>query len=138
MFTKPIAARLKEIWPEYKIYTEEVRQYLQSPCFVILPLQTTHEAKLDAAREFVCSYAVYFYSDETKYLQETLNQMGQDLYFVLDEIPYQNLIYRGDGMQHKIVDHALLFEVSYVYRGRTIEEFALMETMQYSLTIGDE
>jgi len=64
--------------------------------------------------------------------------MGQDLYFVLDEIPYQNLIYRGDGMQHKIVDHALLFEVSYVYRGRTIEELALMETMQYSLTIGDE
>lgn len=138
MFTKAVAARLKEIWPEYKIYTEEVRQYLQSPCFVILPLHTTHEAKLDTVREFVYSYAVYFYSDETKYLQETLNQMGQDLYFVLDEIRYQNLIYRGDGMQHKIVDHALLFQVDYMYRGRTVEEIALMETMHYTLVTGDE
>lgn len=138
MFTKSIAVRLKEIWPGYKIYTEEVKQYLQPPCFVILPLRTMHEAKLGTIREYACSYVIYFYSDETKHLQETLNQMGQDLYFVLDEIHYQNLIYRGDGMQHEIIDHALLFQVDYVYRGRTIEAVTLMESIQYSLMTGDE
>lgn len=138
MFTKSIAARLKEIWPGYKIYTEEVKQYLQSPCFVILPLRVSHEAKLGTMREYACSYIIYFYSDETKYLQETLNQMGQDLYFVLDEIHYQNSIYRGDGMQHEIIDHALLFQVNYVYCGRTIEDATLMESMRYSLMMGSE
>lgn len=133
MFTKAIAASLKAHWPAYKIYTEEVKQYLDGPCFVIQEISGDHTANLGTSRTLRYQYAVYFYGKDEKLLRETASQMGTELCFALDEIAYMGSLYRNTGMAFQMVDHALLFTVGYACRYRLEVEQERMETLQHEV-----
>jgi len=137
VFTKSIAAALKVQWPEYQVYTDDVKQYLTPPCFVIRHVDAAHQVLFGENRSVRCNYAIYYYPPEnTK--REALQQMGLALCPVLELLQHEGLGYWASGMQYRIVDHALMLTCSYTYRYRMVEELELMETLQHTILMGDE
>ena len=137
MFTRAIVAALKAQWPEHKVYVDDVKQYLTPPCFVIRQADTAYQLLFGENRSVRCSYAIYYYPlDNAK--REELQQMGLALCQVLELLWHEGLGYWASGMQHRIVEHALLLTLSYTYRYRTIEEPELMETLQHTVSMGDD
>jgi len=137
VFTKSIAATLKQKWPDHKVYTDDVKQYLTPPCFVIRQVDAAHQVLFGENRSMRCSYAIYYYPPDNA-RREDLQRMGLALCPVLELLQHEGLGYWASGMQHRIVDHALILTCSYTYRYRMVEERELMETLQHTILMGDE
>lgn len=136
MFQRAMAKALKMEWPEYKVYTGDVKQYLDTPCFVIKQVELDRQLELGGNRAEHYSYAVYYYSK--KDAQEDIDRMGVDILRVLELIWHEGLGYWASSMQCRMVDNTLLLTLSYTCRYRTAEEQDLMETMQYKTRNGDK
>lgn len=129
MFTQSIARAIKERWPEAAVYDDTVKQYLKKEGFVILTNGTVHTPRLAGAHTLRQSYAVYYYP-AVGAEREELEEIGRELFSVLEEITLAPLVYRAVEMTYRIVEHALLFQATYEYRERPLREETRMETLR--------
>lgn len=137
MFQRAMASAIKAQWPDCRIYTDPVKQYLAPPCFVILPAEAEHRTEWGQNRADRYSYAVYYYPVEGQKQEET-DRIGTALCQTLELIRYGELGYWAQGLQYRMVDHALVLTVSYTCRYRFTEDIELMETMRHTILMGDD
>lgn len=101
---------------DYKIYKEEVKQGLVEPCFNIVVLEPSQEAKLP--NRYLRSYPIdvhYFPKTNTK---NEMYEVGEKLLIEMEYIAVkdkENLdnLCRGTKMRYEIVDGVLHFFVNY-------------------------
>lgn len=136
MFQNAMAKALKTEWPEYKVYTGDVKQYLDTPCFVIKQVELDRQLELGGNRAEHYSYAVYYYSKKDAQ-QEDIDRMGVDILRALELIWHEGLGYWASSMQCRMVENTLLLTLSYTCRYRMVEEVEPMETLQHTILIGD-
>ena len=100
---------------DYKIYTENVEQFLNPPCFYIELLQSSMQQIVSRRYRLENLFDIHFFTNEN----EPKN------------ISVDNDLVRGLGMHYEIVDDVLHFFVSYnLILIKTIEPEEKMETLK--------
>lgn len=117
---------------EYTIYTEDVEQGLEEPCFFIFSLKPSSKQLVGNRYERKYPFDIhYFPKDEDNYNNE-INEVIERLFTALEYITVDNNLVRGTNMNAEIVDNVLHFFINFNMIVK--KEIEPMETMG-SLTI---
>ena len=107
-----IAKKLNSVFgSKYKIYKENIKQGLVEPCFNIVVLEPSQEAKLP--NRYLRSYPIdvhYFPETATK---SEMYEVAEKLLIELEYITVLDNLCRGTKMRYEIVDGVLHFFVNY-------------------------
>lgn len=114
-----IMKKLKQEFPDYKRYGEEIKQGFQAPCFFLAVINTNSKQQMIGKRYLrTISLDVHFFPDP-KAQNEQMYEMGDLLYMLLEVLHIDGQILQGSEMNFEIVDGVLHFFVDYkvfVYR----------------------
>lgn len=130
-----IAKKLKQCYPNTTIYKESVFQDLKEPCFIILPLEPTQDAKLPNRYWRTYPFDIHYFPKEDKGrgAKAEMYTMGESLFFNLEYIICCDKLVRGAKMRFEIVDNVLHFFVNYdMFVKQRVEPIELMKTLDYS------
>lgn len=117
---------------DYTIYTENVEQGLEEPCFFIFSLKPSNRQLVGNRYERKYPFDIhYFPKDEDNYNNE-INEVTERLFTALEYITVDNNLVRGTNMNAEIVDNVLHFFIDFNMIVR--KEVEHIETMG-SLTI---
>lgn len=128
---KGIAAALHKAFPDAEIYTEEIKQDLNPPCFYIQVLEPEHNQALGKVYNRKCPVCIQYFSPEQKY-QADCSEKDEALYLVLEYITLldESLPINGIDMHSKVEDGVLSFFVTYDYIVHKEEEIPLMGPLE--------
>lgn len=121
---------------EYTIYTEDVEQGLEEPCFFIFSLKPSNRQLVGNRYERKYPFDIhYFPKDESNYNNE-INEVTERLFTALEYIEVDGLV-RGTNMNAEIVDNVLHFFVDFnmivkkvIPKDPYMEELELMEEVK--------
>ena len=107
-----IAIKLNSVFgSRYKIYKENIKQGLVEPCFNIVVLEPSQEAKLP--NRYLRSYPIdvhYFPETATK---SEMYEVAELLLIELEYVTVLDNLCKGTKMRYEIVDGVLHFFVNY-------------------------
>ena len=122
-----IAVKLNSVFgSEYKIYKENIKQGLVEPCFNIVVLEPSQEAKLP--NRYLRSYPMdvhYFPKTATK---SEMYEVAEQLLIELEYITVLDNLCKGTKMRYEIVDGVLHFFVNYDFFVK--KEVAKLDNME--------
>lgn len=109
-----IAERLKENYPEYKVYTENLKQGFNNRCFFIDRITALKAVQMRSEEieryRYTHSFSITAFSDDKK---DSLDEITDCLYHVLSYISVGVDVLKGINMTHAVSDGALIFMVDY-------------------------
>ena len=115
---------------DYKIYTENVEQFLNPPCFYIELLQSSMQQIVSRRYRLENLFDIHFFTNENE-PKNDFRRVADILYDALEYISVDNDLVRGLGMHYEIVDDVLHFFVSYnLILIKTIAPEDKMETLK--------
>lgn len=115
---------------DYKIYTENVEQFLNPPCFYVELLQSSMQQIVSRRYRLENLFDIHFFTNENE-PKNDFRRVADILYDALEYISVDNDLVRGLGMHYEIVDDVLHFFVSYnLILIKTIEPEEKMETLK--------
>ena len=98
---------------EYTIYTEDVEQSLDEPCFFIFSLKPSNRQLVGNRYERKYSFDIhYFPKDEENYNNE-INEVTERLFTALEYISIDSGLIRGTNMNAETVDNVLHFFINF-------------------------
>ena len=126
-----ISIKLNSVFGDsYEIYTENVEQGLEEPCFFIKTLPTTNTPLLGKRKKRTYSFVISYFPEKGN---EEMMRVSETL---LNEMEYITLLngdmIRGHSLQAEIVDDVLHFSVNYVVFLNDLSKEESMETLDYS------
>ena len=107
-----IAAIRMKYDASYRIYTEKVKQGLKEPCFFVMCIaytkekQTTHRY----SNSIPCNITYFPSKDDS---MEECMKVCEALYELLELITVDSYCLHGNGMEGRVVDGLLQFQVNY-------------------------
>lgn len=115
---------------DYKIYTENVEQFLNPPCFYVELLQSSMQQIVSRRYRLENLFDIHFFTNENE-PKNDFRRVADILYDALEYISVDNDLVRGLGMHYEIVDDVLHFFVSYnLILIKTLEPEEKMETLK--------
>lgn len=115
---------------DYKIYTENVEQFLNPPCFYVELLQSSMQQIVSRRYRLENLFDIHFFTNENE-PKNDFRRVADVLYDALEYISVDNDLVRGLGMHYEIVDDVLHFFVSYnLILIKTLEPEDKMETLK--------
>lgn len=128
-----IAVKLKQAHPNATIYTESVHQGMKEPCFIILPLEPTQDAKLPNRYWRTYPFDVHYFPKSKLRPKAEMLSVAESLFFDLEYIFCLEKLTRGAKMRFEIVDNVLHFFVNYnMFVKQRVEPNEFMQTLDYS------
>lgn len=116
MINKIISAISKAIYLEfgdkYEIYTEDVKQGLQEPCFSIFCINPSIRQFFDKRYKTTNTFTILYFPEKEN-IQEEINDVRERLFNCLEYISDENDLLRGTNMNTQVVDGVLNFLVNY-------------------------
>ena len=128
-----ISIKLNSVFGDgYEIYTENVEQGLQEPCFFIKSLPVVNKPLLGTRKQRTYSFDIAYFPTEGN---EEMMKVSEQL---LDELEYITLlngdVLRGINLETEIVDDVLHASVNYVV---FLNDYTKDESMEsYDTDIG--
>lgn len=115
---------------DYKIYTENVEQFLNPPCFYVELLQSNMQQIVSRRYRLENLFDIHFFTNENE-PKNDFRRVADVLYDALEYISVDNDLLRGLNMHYEIVDDVLHFFVSYnLILIKTLEPEEKMETLK--------
>lgn len=115
---------------DYKIYTENVEQFLNPPCFYVELLQSSMQQIVSRRYRLENLFDIHFFTNENE-SKNDFRRVADILYDALEYISVDNDLVRGLNMHYEIVDDVLHFFVSYnLILIKTLEPEEKMETLK--------
>ena len=115
---------------DYKIYTENVEQFLNPPCFYVELLQSNMQQIVSRRYRLENLFDIHFFTNENE-PKNDFRRVADILYDALEYISVESDLVRGLGMHYEIVDDVLHFFVSYnLILIKTLEPEEKMETLK--------
>lgn len=102
-----------EFGDDYTIYSEEVVQGLQEPCFFIACINPTNELFLNKRYFRENQFCLQYFPADTMRAREECNAVAERLYWCLEHISVAGDLLRGTKMRYEVVDDVLNFFVNY-------------------------
>lgn len=132
-----ISTKLNQVFgSDYKIYKEEIKQGLKEPCFSIVVLEPSQEAKLPNRYFRSYPFDIHFFP-ESKTKNEMYN-VAEKLLIELEYITVLDNLCRGTKMRYEMVDGVLHFFVNYdlfIKKPKELGEY--METLTINVKLED-
>lgn len=122
---------------EYTIYTEDVEQGLDEPCFFIFSLKPSNKQLVGNRYERKYPFDIhYFPKDEENYNNE-INEVTERLFTALEYISIDSGLIRGTNMNAETVDNVLHFFINFnmivrkeISKDPYMEELEMMEEVK--------
>lgn len=115
---------------DYKIYTENIEQFLNPPCFYVELLQSSMQQIVSRRYRLENLFYIHFFTNENE-PKNDFRSVADILYDTLEYISVDNDLVRGLNMHYEIVDDVLHFFVSYnLILIKTLEPEDKMETLK--------
>lgn len=123
-----VSRKLREIYPDFRIYNEEAPQDLDPPAFFVKLLQTEQEQELRIRYWRYHFFDIHYF--DPQHSNVSMHDVAEQLYDQLRLIDVDGILARGTSMNHEIVDRVLHFFVDYNIRVKEIEpEVPTMEEL---------
>lgn len=115
MINKIIGAIGKALDTEfgYEIYSEDVSQGLNEPCFSIVHLMTTNTKRLPPRYLRQYDFDVHFFPKDKINPKRECHEVAERLFLCLESVFFLDNTVRGIKMRNEIIDGVLHFFVSY-------------------------
>ena len=110
--------RLAERFPDVKRYGEEIRQGFEEPCFFVKLLTASQTQELDTRYMRTHSFDIHYFPVDNS--NSEAHDIAEQLYDTLELIEFNGDLYRGNNMNHEIVDGVLHFFVDYNFHVRRV------------------
>lgn len=113
-----IAKALRSAYPTYKIYIDDVEQYLKRPAFFIALLSSEQEQKLDDRLWREHAFDIHFFPENEKKPTREINAVIDALrmalrYITVQETETKSSLVRGTDVRHEEVDGVLHFYINF-------------------------
>ncbi|NLY47185.1 MAG: hypothetical protein GX053_14535 [Tissierella sp.] len=116
-----------------KIYSEEIEQDFQEPCFYVRELRSNQEKELGGRYKRGHFYNIHYFpnpNSETK--NSDLRKMAETLYDQMEYIEVSGRPLMGLDMNHRIVDGVLHFFVKYpIFVYKETDFIPTMENLEH-------
>lgn len=119
-----IVAALLSVFPNMTIYTEEVKQGLKEPCFVLQSVKPTREQFLGNRYYRTNLFSVQYFPQSKNDAKAECNSVTEKLFQALEYIMVSGDLQRGTGMNAEYFDGVLTFLVNFnlFVRSKTVQE----------------
>ncbi|HBE9334530.1 TPA: hypothetical protein KNH13_002699 [Clostridioides difficile] len=104
----------KSFGNEYTIYSEDVEQGINEPCFFIVPINSSKASYPNARELKKNSFDVHYFPKSNDKSFE-INEIAEMLLEELEYIEIDGDLVRGTNMNFEIIDNVLHFFVDYNY-----------------------
>lgn len=134
---KAIAKALNDSFgSECKVYTEDIPQGFEEPCFSIIPVMSDLYPKLPNRYLNRNKFDIrYFPKEELRKRHEMLS-VGEFLFLSLEYINVLDNLCRGTKMSYEIIDGVLHFFVNYdMFVTKNVVKESSMETLEHKPTL---
>lgn len=130
------SALFNEFGETYKIYTDEVKQGHNAPCFSIFCINPSRKHFIGNKYMNRNLFMVLYFPSDTDESSYEINDVTERLFNCLEYINESNDLIRGSGMTVEVVDGVLNFMVQYnLYTINTTEKADLMGELDGSATV---
>ena len=122
---------------EYTIYTENVEQGLDEPCFFIFKLKPSSKQLVGNRYERKYPFDIHYFPRDKENINYEINEVTERLFTALEYITVDGIV-RGTNMNAEIVDNVLHFFINFnmiVKKETTPEE--TMESLELDIKLGD-
>ena len=138
MVKKAIIIQLDKYFPNNDIYSEEIEQGFEEPCFFVQQLQKPRKKEIQSYQDSVSFDIQYFLDIHDEDINEKYNVMGDFLFGILEYIPIsENRKIRGSQMSYEIQDRVLHFYITYTYYLQIVEDKEKMKSLDIKESVKD-
>lgn len=116
------------------IYTEQVKQNFQTPCFYVKCINLSKKKGFDTLYNNINCFAIQYFPDSDE-INAECNAMSEKLYSVLEYIGNENMLFRGSELQSELQNEMLSFFVNYDFNTYVKKERYNMETHKVDTAI---
>jgi hypothetical protein len=127
--TDHVVAALLEAFPGAEVFTEQVRQGLVEPCFVVRCARRTSERFLGNRHWRTHLFSVTYFPESRTDAKEECGEVAERLFRALELVGGEQDPTRGTRMAAELADGALVFTASYNFHVRETTESDPMETL---------
>ena len=103
----------QEFGSDYRIYKENIKQGLKEPCFNIVALEPTQEARLPNRYFRTYPFDIHYFAKSTTGSKAEMYDVAERLFIILEYIFVVDNLCKGTKMRFEIVDGVLHFFVNY-------------------------
>lgn len=126
-----IVAALRSSFPEVaRVYTEQVRQGLKTPCFIVRMINHANEPRLGTRCRRTSIFSVQYIPKTSTDENRQLYDVNDRLYSALEYITADSGLYRGTNMSGQCTDGILTFLVSFCTFVKTEPSYNPMEQLK--------
>ena len=129
-----IIAALKTEFPGVKCYDEQVKQGLETPCFIIRCINPAGDQFLGNRYHREHLVSVQYMPESATNANSACNDVQDSLYWVLEFIVADGDLVRGSGMKGNVLDGVLTFLVNYnmfIRIEKSIDPMEILEPIIY-------
>lgn len=101
-----------EFGEDYTIYSDDIRQGMSEPCFLVLPINSSRELIVGNRYESRNPYDIHYFPQKENDRSE-INTVEARLYGSLEYIAVNDGLIRGINMNSQVTDGVLHFFVDY-------------------------
>ena len=124
---------------EYTIYTEDVEQGLEEPCFFIFSLKPSSKQLVGNRYDRKYPFDIHYFPKDEENINNEINEVTERLFTALEYITVDNNLVRGTNMNVEIVDNVLHFFVDFNMIVRTeSKEIEPMGSLKIKQRLGGE
>lgn len=124
---------------EYTIYTEDVEQGLEAPCFFIFSLKPSSKQLVGNRYDRKYPFDIHYFPKDEENINNEINEVTERLFIALEYITVDNDLVRGTNMNVEIVDNVLHFFVDFnMIVRKEIEPTESMGSLKIKQKLGGE
>lgn len=135
--SKELDAEFNSENEEYTIYTEDVEQGLENPCFFIFSLKPSNRQLAGNRYERKYPFDVHYFPKSEDNCNNEINEVTERLFTALEYITLDSGLIRGTNMNAEIVDNVLHFFINFnmivkkeIPKDPYMEELEMMEEVK--------
>lgn len=98
---------------EYTIYTENVEQGLDEPCFFVFKLNPSSKQLVGNRYDKKYPFDIHYFPKDLENINYEINEVTERLYSALEYINVDGNLVRGTSMNDETVDNVLHFFVNF-------------------------
>ena len=123
-----------EFGERYEIFTEEIKQGLEEPCFFIACLNPTHKLFLGKRYFRQNSFCIQYFPESDKKQQECLD-VAERLTECLEIITAADTQIRGTKVKYEVIDGVLNFFINYDYFFYKVKDETPIESISTNINV---
>jgi hypothetical protein len=113
----------------YRVYTEQVKQGLNEPCFIVSCVNPANTPLLGKRSRRTNLFSVTYIPQSDTDAKAECYDVQDSLFTALEYITVDGALQRGTNMSGEFIDGTLVFSVNYNYNVYTPTEYDIMEDL---------